>query len=132
VGLLDPDLQNIFVETLPNPLDPIFIYNISTGYIEIGVSGGSVETGIKDAQGNPLLTSIWGYGTPVLGYTWPGRTLEVHSGENLQVKWTNDIPIEPGYLLTGKNNGATLGDYSGMSVVDTTFHWAYRYLTFQW
>lgn len=125
VGLSDPALQPKFTEIVPNPLDPNFIYDTSNGSIQVSVSEGTADTGLVDGDGNRLTTPIWGYGTPELGYTWPGRTFVVESNEMLKVRWMNDMPIEGGYLLTGKNNGE-LGDYSDMSVVDTSFHWAYR------
>ncbi len=52
-------------------------------------------------------TPVWGYGDSSMGYTWPGRTFEVKSGEPLEVKWENDLKVD--HLLP----------------VDTTLHWAY-------
>jgi len=118
-GLIDPAMQPMFSVMLPNPLDPSFIYNTSSGYIEVSVSEGEVETGLVDADGEPLSTKIWGYGTPDSSYTWPGRTFQVQRGETMRVKWLNRISIEKGYLLTGK------GDFEGQSVVDTSLHWCY-------
>lgn len=127
VGLLDPDLQPKFVTPLPNPLDPSFLYDTVTSQdIEVSVGEGIAFTGLVDPTNSsrPLTTKIWGYGQEETSYTWPGRTFQVQKDTTLRVTWHNRIPIEPGYLLTGKNN-QELGDFTGRSVVDTTFHWAY-------
>lgn len=134
VGLLDPNVQPKFQEMVPNPLDPSFAYDTTEGYIEIGVSEGTATTGIVNPLNSSerLTTPIWGYGTPELGYTWPGRTFVVQKDEVLKVKWLNELPIEKGYLLTGKDNtefGAS--DYTGLSVVDTSYHWAYSIHDYQ-
>jgi hypothetical protein len=50
----------------------------------------------------------------------------VQINEKVEVKWVNKIPTEGGYLITGKDNTALgAGEYSGMSVVDTSAHYAY-------
>jgi spore coat protein A len=131
VGLIDPAVQPLFEEMVPNPLDPSFIYDTSGGFIEISVSEGETETGLvlaeEDGTRSRLKTRIWGYGTPELGYTWPGRTIMTKAFETLNVKWYNRIAIDAGYLLTGKDN-SHLGadhDFSDTKVVDDSFHWAY-------
>lgn len=48
--------------------------------------------------------------------TLAGKTFQVEKGEPLEVTWENKIPLEPDYLLTSR---------AGVSVVDTTLHWAY-------
>ena len=123
-GLSDPANQPKFIQEVPNPLDPSFIYDTSSGFFEASVSKGVAETGLLGPDGTPVSTPVWGYGTPELGYTWPGRTFVAQSGETLQVKWYNRIPLEFGYLLTGKDNGDD-GNFLGQSVVDDSFHWAY-------
>jgi FtsP/CotA-like multicopper oxidase with cupredoxin domain len=127
-GLSDPDIQPKFTTIVPNALHPSFMFDASSSSagnpIEVSVSNDTTLTGLVDSAGTPLETPIWGYGTPQLGYTWPGRTFSVVSGVTTYVKWLNRIPVGPGYLLTGKNNSA-LGDYTGRSVVDKSFHWAF-------
>ena len=115
-GLIDPDVQPMFETDCPNAIDPEFVFDSSTGYIEVGVKESEAYTGLMDNDGgSPLATPIWGYGQDdEIGYTWPGRTIEAHSYEPIQVKWLNEL--SPGYLLTGLN---------GESVVDTSIHWAY-------
>jgi len=124
IGLADPDLQPKFQVIAPNALDPSFIFDTSTGFVDITVSAGVTTTGLVSPDGTPVTTPIWGYGSPTLGYTWPGRTIQVQKSVPLRIQWLNGIPIANGYLLTGKNNGQ-LGDFTGKSVVDTTLHWAY-------
>lgn len=123
-GLSDPNIQPKFLEIVPNPLNPNFVFETSTGFIEVSVGEGVAQTGLVGADGiTSVSTPIWGYGTEDLGYTWPGRSFEVQSHELLQVRWLNNIPIESGYLLTGINNGQ--GNFEGMSVVDPSFHYCY-------
>ena len=92
-GLADPAVQQFFTTPVPNPLDPSFIFDTSTGIIQVSVSNDVADTGLKDADGNNLATPIWGFGTDELGWTWPGRTFQVRSGETLHVHWLNKIPI---------------------------------------
>lgn len=123
-GLLDPDLQPKFAATVPNPLDPSFVYahgETSRGDpFVVGVGEGVAATGLVDESDGitPLGTPIWGYGVDSV-YTWPGKTFEVQKDEMLYVHWKNNIPIENGFLLTGKDNGE-LGNFLGQSVVDTS------------
>jgi spore coat protein A, manganese oxidase len=127
-GLIDPVTQPLFRVVVPNPLDPSFIYDTSSGEIDVSVARGVAETGLVAPDGSPLLTNIVGYGTRKLGFTWPGRTFEAKSWETLIVRWHNEIEVEPGYLLVGKDNsylGSPDFDFSRTSVVDTTIHWAY-------
>ena len=62
--------------------------------------------------GAPVPTPVWGYGSPSLGYTWPGRTFEVQSGVPIEVMWEN--------RLKGKG-----GNLPHLLPVDTSLHWAY-------
>lgn len=118
-------MQPKFINVAPNPLDPFFVYDTSSGVIEVTVSNGTADTGLVGPDGvTQVSTPIWGYGAPELGYTWPGRTFVVQSNELLSVKWLNKIPINDGYLITGLNNGV-FGDFLNKSVVDTSFHWCY-------
>ena len=122
-GLLDPDLQPKFQTILPNPLDPSFIYSHGETSREnpfvVSVGEGITTTGLVGTNGVTLLeTPIWGYGADSV-HTWPGKTFEVQKDEMLYVHWKNEIPIDKGFLITGKNNG-NLGAFSGRSVVDTS------------
>jgi len=134
-GLSDPALQPKFQAVVPNALDPGFIFDTGDGAIRVGVGQTVQQTGLVDGGGNPVSTTVWGYGqltgnpkkprVPGLGYTWPGRTFQVRSYEPLEVKWENRLGGLP-FLITGKDNTSIgFDDYTGRSVVDTNLHWAY-------
>lgn len=129
-GLSDPALQPMFTAIVPNALDPGFIYDIkNSGKIKVAVGQTVQMTGLVDATGAPLPTTVWGYGNKKF-YTWPGRTFQVRSNEPLEVMWENRLVDAAGlplpYLITGKDNTSLgFGNYTGRSVVDTSLHWAY-------
>jgi hypothetical protein len=94
LGLADPALQEFFTAEVPNPLDPSFLYDCSTGMVQVSVSAGVAETGMKDNNGDPLSTPIWGYGIDdEIGHTWPARTFVVTAGTPLYVHWLNKLSI---------------------------------------
>jgi hypothetical protein len=94
LGLADPALQEFFTTEVPNPLDPSFLYDCSTGTVQVSVSAGVAETGLKDNKGEPLSTPIWGYGMDdEIGHTWPARTFLVTAGTPLHVRWLNKLSI---------------------------------------
>jgi hypothetical protein len=94
VGLADPAFQDLFTTEVPNPLDPSFLYDGSSGMLQVSVSAGVAETGLKDNNGNLLSTPIWGYGIDdEIGHTWPGRTFVVTAGTPLNVHWLNKLSI---------------------------------------
>jgi hypothetical protein len=94
VGLADPALQDLFTMEVPNPLDPSFLYDDSSGILQVSVSAGIAETGLKDSNGNLVSTPIWGYGIDDdIGHTWPGRTFVVTAGKPLRVHWLNKLSI---------------------------------------
>jgi spore coat protein A len=132
-GLSDPAMQPKFSATVPNALDPGFIYDTSKGKIKVAVGQTAQQTGLVAPDGiTPVMTTVWGYGDNNF-YTWPGRTFQVRSLVPLEVKWENRLGGLP-YLITGKDNTAVpdgeggfinYGDFTGRSVVDTNLHWAY-------
>ena len=113
-GLSDPAVQPKFVEIVPNALDPGFIYDTRKGSIKVAIGQTTQQTGLVDADGNKLWTTLWGYGDKGF-YTWPGRTFEARSYEPLEVKWENRLG-GLSYLLTSLD---------GRPVLDTSMHWAY-------
>lgn len=107
--LLDPFLQPKFVNPLPNPLAPGFIFNpASANHYEIGAYEFEQNLGLVDpVLGVPLAPAkVWGYGTVTQQATYPGRTIVARRGTPITVKWTNHLP--GGHFLP----------------VDTTLHWA--------
>jgi spore coat protein A len=116
LALLDPLTQPKFVNPLPNPLDPGFVFQPTvpggTNY-EIGVYQFSQNLGLVDpVTGQPLSTTLWGYGTSPETATYPGKTLQATTDVPISVHWTNNLVDESNeplpYLLP----------------VDTSVHWA--------
>ena len=84
--LLDPVLQPKFVNPLPFPavLQPTKGVN----QYEVIISQFDQDLlGLKDASGNPLMTTVWGYNG-----SYPGPTIEATSGEAITVDWINELP----------------------------------------
>jgi FtsP/CotA-like multicopper oxidase with cupredoxin domain len=114
-GLSNPASQPKFNVTVPNALDPGFIYNIKKGKAKISVGQSVQFTGLVDTSNNPLPTAVWGYGDDNdKMYTWPGRTFQMSSNQNLEVKWTNRLGTLPMPVTS-----------FGRPVIDTSLHWAY-------
>lgn len=115
-GLLDPFSQPKFVNPLPNPLDPSFIFQPTTlggMHYEIGVRQFQQSLGLIDpASGSPLLTTVWGYGNAAQPPTFPGRTFVVERDQSITVRWSNDLVGASGVHLPH------------LFPVDTTVHWA--------
>ena len=135
-GLSNPTAQPLFAATVPNALDPRFIYNLKKGKITVEVGQTVQQTGLVGADGaTPVPTTVWGYGDKGI-YTWPGKTFQVTSGTPLEVKWQNKLTDAAGmplpFLLTGKDNSSEgFLDYSARSVVDTNLHWSYGITGFE-
>lgn len=117
--VLDPTTQPLFAVDAPNALDPSFIFEPEPHTDDVYVveickeehhDAGLIDPGTH----HPLYTPIYGYGD---GHTctWPGKSFEVTSFENIYVQWENKLPIED-YLITS---------LKGESVLDTSLHWAY-------
>jgi spore coat protein A len=47
--------------------------------------------GLKDAHGNPIKTTVYGYGTSAATATYPGRHFNVQSDHAIAVEWTNGL-----------------------------------------
>ncbi|TFG90969.1 MAG: hypothetical protein E4G71_04510 [Candidatus Atribacteria bacterium] len=116
--LLDPETQVKFVNPLPNPLDPSFIFK-PTGvkggfdYYEIGVFQFQQDLGLKNPEtGETLLTTLWGYGKDAASATYPGKTFVVEENQKILVKWINNLVDSSGKLL------------QHLLPVDPTIHWA--------
>ncbi len=93
--LLDPLTQPKFVNPLPNPLDPGFIFQPTTPggtHYEIGMYQFQQPLGLVDPLTNtPLMTTVWGYGSATQAPTYPGRTFIAQSGQQMTVRWTNNL-----------------------------------------
>lgn len=117
-GLVDPATQELFRELVPNALDPTYRHQKQGGgrkshyyNISVGVNRHH-ETGLRDSNDKPLLTTIFGYGIDG-EYLWPGKTIVVRSArvggpQTVRVEWHNE--------LEGVDH---------ILPVDTSLHWAY-------
>ena len=104
VQLLDPAAQPRFVNELPLP-ERIDASRPGAYVLQIGQT--EQWLGLVDANGDPLMTTVWGYGQPGHTPTYPGPTIVAHAGTEIRLNWQNKLPLD-GHLLP----------------VDTTLHWA--------
>jgi spore coat protein A len=124
---LDPALVPQFVNVLPQPLNPGFVYQ-PIGTTTVTLQDGTTATvplyqvgayqipenllGPKDVNGNPFpATVVYGYGTSAATATYPGRSFVVQSGSPIAVQWTDGLtstthllPVDP-TLLEPADNG---------------------------
>ena len=116
IALLDPLTQPKFVNPLPNPLDPSFIFQPTEPggtHYEIGVYQFPQNLGLVDpVTQQPLSTTVWGYGTSTQPPTYPGRTIEATKDVPITVRWTNNLVDEFNQPLPH------------LLPVDTSVHWA--------
>ncbi len=94
-ALLDFRSQPRFVEKLPNPLDPAFVFQpVEAGgsRYEIFAAPLSARVGIVDPRtGKALGTPMWGYGSAAQPPSYPGRSFVVESGKPISVQWSNRL-----------------------------------------
>ena len=116
IALLNPLTQPKFVNALPNPLDPSFIFQPTEpgdSHYEIGVYQFSQNLGLVDPVTiQPLSTTVWGYGTSTQPATYPGRTIEATKDMPITVRWTNNLVDTSNQPLPH------------LLPVDTSVHWA--------
>jgi spore coat protein A, manganese oxidase len=116
VALLDPLTQPKFVNPLPNPLDPAYIYRSSgidkksgLPLFEVQMQEITHDTGLVDpATGRALATPMWGYGTPSQPAVYPGYSFQVRQGNAVKVRYSNQLTRS----------------YPANVPVDSTLHWA--------
>jgi spore coat protein A len=120
-ALLDAETHPKFVNPLPNPLDPGFIFQPDgtvpgpagdEPYYQVGMFQFPQSLGLVDAGGNHLMTTVWGYGKSKETATYPGRTFVAYSNQPVNVRWTNNLVNDLGNPLPH------------FLPVDTTLHWA--------
>ena len=116
-GLSDPAMQPKFAIEAPNALAPGFKYypvGYRQGRFLYDVAARQIQhnAGLTDPHGNPVTTTVWGYGPPLRGATWPGRTFEVAKNQRIAVRWRNRL-IHAGRPLPH------------LLPVDENLHWAY-------
>ena len=113
---LDPLTQPKFVNPLPNPLDPSFIFQPTTAggsHYEIGIRQFRQSLGLVDpVTGDPYQPNVWGYGTDTQTPTYPGRTIVAQRDEQITVDWLNELVDAAGDPLPH------------LLPIDPTLHWA--------
>jgi spore coat protein A len=87
--LLDPVTHSKFVNPLPKPAR---IDATSNGKFDIEMRETVQWLGLYDANSNMLKTTVWGYGFPGKGVTYPGPTFVAHRDVPIDVKWKNTNP----------------------------------------
>lgn len=117
-AILNPKRVPQFVNPLPNPLDPGFIFapdsaggTSYTLYIEEFTQ--NLGLGTTGPKGLPLSTTVWGYGKPGQAPTFPGRTFEIQQGTPVTVTYVNNL-VDP----------QTGDPLPNRMPVDTTLDWA--------
>ena len=103
LDLLDPLDIPKFVNPLP---DPAVIDATNGGRFRINMKETEQWLGLVDDDGDPLMTTVWGYGKGNR-ISYPGPTIEARTDVPVKVRWNNKLP-EDGHLLP----------------VDTSIHWA--------
>ena len=101
-----------FVNSLPNPLHPDFIWAPdvdTTGTYTLKIQEFTQSLGL--GAGVPA-TRVWGYGKDGQKATFPGRTFELNQGHSITVTYVNDLVDAAGNPLPNR------------MPVDTTLDWA--------
>lgn len=104
--LLDPASQQKFVNPLPLPsvMQPT---TPGGSHYEVNMTQFNQDLGLKDAFGNTINTTVWGYNE-----SFPGPTLETRRNVPITVKWKNELIDNDGFPLPH------------LLPVDTSVHWA--------
>jgi spore coat protein A len=114
--LLDPASQPRFVNPLPRPLDPGFVFQPDgvvdgVAHYDLAVRQFTQSLGLRDGSGQPLETTVWGYGSATQAATYPGRTIVARRDEPITVRWRNELVTAAGPI-------------PHLLPVDTSVHWA--------
>jgi spore coat protein A len=116
-GPLDPHTQPQFVNKLPNPLAPSYIYQptqpaagSTPALYDVRVEAATHFPGLVDPRtGRQLSTGVWAYSTPTQRAVYPGYTFQVRRGQVIQVRYSNRLQKQT---------------YTPDVPVDQTLHWA--------
>jgi spore coat protein A len=116
-GLLDPDGQPKFEESVVEALANTFKISLTSGLLNIDAHKIDQETGLTDpVTGARLSTPVFGYGCSADSASWPGPTLEARKGIASNIQWGNNLSSVTHHPFTSLN---------GNSVLDTSIMWAY-------
>ncbi|HEX4892652.1 MAG TPA: hypothetical protein VFV47_05145, partial [Hyphomicrobiaceae bacterium] len=88
--------ENYAFET-PLPL-PTRIDTANRPFLKMQMRETEQFLGLYDADGNPLMTTVWGYGTSASNTSYPGPTIVAYEDQPLRVFWQNHLPTD-GHLL---------------------------------
>lgn len=111
VPLLDPLSQPKFVNPLPNPLAPNYIFQPSgvdprsgLPLFDIRAEQITHEVGLVDpVSGRRLQTTVWAYGTPSQPAVYPGYSFNLRAGQAVKARYSNmlngigyptDVPVD--------------------------------------
>ncbi len=129
--LADPKIQALFVQQAPNALHPSFKFkkddeqqhdkkseSQTDANYNIVIQQAVHQTGLINAAGNLLNTTIWGYGSndddeSGTMVSWPGKTFEVKSHKAISINWSNQLIDARGKPLPH------------LLPVDESLHWCY-------
>jgi spore coat protein A len=133
---LDPMLVPKFVNALPPALalgNDGFEFQptgTTTGGLPLYTVGAyqiqqNLGLGLTDANGNPVTTTVYGYGISAAAATYPGRTFEVQEDVPIAVQWVNGLtggthilPVDPTVL--GANVDSNNNPYYTVTVDPAT------------
>lgn len=87
VTLLDPLSVEKFVNELPKPVE---IQAEGTASIELPVRSTHLWMGLRDANGERLLTKVWGFEYAGKVHS-PGPTFRARTGRPISVQWRNEL-----------------------------------------
>ncbi|MGB5896504.1 MAG: multicopper oxidase domain-containing protein, partial [Ignavibacteriaceae bacterium] len=87
-SLLLPSSQTKFVNPLPIPAQ---INATNGGTFDMYMEETQQWLGLVDGVGNPLMTTVWGYG-PSGAVTYPGPTFIAKKNVPVYVNWFNNLP----------------------------------------
>lgn len=123
--LLDPYTQPKFVNDLPIPTT---IDATQGGAFHMETEQTNQWLGLYDADGNPLQTTVWGYGLDGYPMSYPGSTFITQKDTPIEVQWNNHLP-NTGYFLpvdpsinTAQNQDYSTSDLLQKGLVPTVTH----------
>ncbi len=88
--LLDPVVQPKFVNPLPVP-SKIDLRN-NSNLITMEMDEVQQWLGLESPAGNPLNTTVWGYGMQGSNVTFPGPTFLAKENNGVNIRWENNLP----------------------------------------
>jgi len=113
IGLSDPAIQDMFTQKAINFLKSGLKFKAERSIYNVSIQQAVQMTGLKNATGAPLSTTIWGYADRGKRATWPGKTFEVRSNRPVTVNWSNELTDALGTPLPH------------ILPVDKSLHWCY-------